>query len=52
MLEAFDFLGEEKAREIVIDNTNKIADSIDTIIPVPNDKLYTPQIENVDANLE
>ena len=52
MLEAFDFLGEEKAREIVIDNTNKIADSIDTIIPVPNDKLYTPQIENVDEMLQ
>ena len=52
MLEALNFLGEEKAREIVIDNTNTIADSIDTIIPVPNDKLYTPQIENVDEMLQ
>ena len=51
MLEAMSFLPEEKAREVVITNTNKIADQIEQIIPVPNDKLYTPNIENVDETL-
>jgi DNA polymerase-3 subunit alpha (Gram-positive type) len=43
MLSAFQFLGEDVAKEIVIDNPNKIADSCDTIIPVKDD-LYTPKI--------
>ena len=51
MLEDFAFLGEEKAKEIVITNTNKIADMIENLIPVPNDQLYTPKIENVEEIL-
>lgn len=46
MLEAMAFLGEEKAKEVVITNTNMIADSIEEMVPLPNDKLYTPTIEN------
>ncbi|MBM6613905.1 PolC-type DNA polymerase III [Desemzia sp. RIT804] len=44
MLEAFAFLGKEKAHEIVVTNTNKIADLVDdNITPVKTD-LYTPKI--------
>lgn len=45
MLDAFSFLSEEKAHEIVIKNTNMIADQIDYIYPI-KDKLYTPEIDN------
>lgn len=45
MLEEFSYLGEEKAREIVIDNTNMIADMCDTMKPVPDEK-YPPKIED------
>ena len=44
MLKEFQFLGEEKAYEIVVKNTQKIADSIKEIIPI-KDKLYTPNME-------
>ncbi|MED1672042.1 PolC-type DNA polymerase III [Pallidibacillus thermolactis] len=47
MLEAFQFLGEEKAKEIVVHNTNKIADSIEEI-QVIRDQLYTPKIEGAE----
>lgn len=46
MLDAMSFLGEEKAYEITVTNTNMIADQIETIVPVPNDTLYTPKIDN------
>ena len=51
MLEDFAFLGEEKAKEIVVTNTNKIADSIDDISPV-KDKLYTPKIPEADERIK
>ena len=51
MLEAMSFLGDEKAYEITVTNTNMIADRIDKIIPLPNDKLYTPSIENCEQML-
>lgn len=43
MLTAFNFLGEETAKEIVVENTNKIADICEEVIPV-KDELYTPKI--------
>ncbi|WP_368251476.1 PolC-type DNA polymerase III [Enterococcus sp. 2201sp1_2201st1_B8_2201SCRN_220225] len=43
MLTAFQFLGPELAKEVVVDNPNKIVDMCETIIPV-KDKLYTPKI--------
>lgn len=36
MMEEFSYLPVEKAQEIVIDNTNMIADMVETIEPVPN----------------
>ncbi|MBM7647093.1 DNA polymerase-3 subunit alpha (Gram-positive type) [Bacillus ectoiniformans] len=47
MLDSFSFLGKEKAQEIVVENTNKIADMIDDIKPIKDD-LYTPKIEGAD----
>ncbi len=41
MLDAFSFLDEATAREIVITNTQEMADSFDTLTPVRDD-LYTP----------
>ena len=45
MLEEFSYLGEEKAREIVITNPNLIADMMETLRPVPHN-LFAPKIEN------
>ncbi len=45
MLEEFSYLGEEKAREIVITNPNLIADMCETLRPVPHN-LFAPKIEN------
>ncbi|ULT58585.1 PolC-type DNA polymerase III [Neobacillus drentensis] len=50
MLDAFSFLGTEKAKEIVVTNTNKIADMIDVIKPIKDD-LYTPKIEGADEEM-
>lgn len=50
MLEAFYFLGEKKATEIVITNTQAIADEIEEIAPV-KDGLFTPTIEGADQEI-
>ena len=52
MLEAFDFLGKDIANEIVVTNTNAIADQIEAMLAVPNDKLYTPKIDNCENILK
>ncbi|MBO6196607.1 MAG: PolC-type DNA polymerase III [Butyrivibrio sp.] len=50
MMAEFDYLGGEKAKEIVIDNTRKILDMCDSISPVRPDKC-APVIENSDEIL-
>ena len=50
MLSEFSYLGEETAREIVITNTNKIADMIEKIIPIPQGN-FPPSLEGADEEL-
>ncbi|MBQ4416420.1 MAG: PolC-type DNA polymerase III, partial [Butyrivibrio sp.] len=50
MLDAFAFLGEEKAREIVIENPHKILDMCDSVSPVRPDKC-PPVIADSDKTL-
>jgi DNA polymerase III subunit alpha, Gram-positive type len=50
MLAEFMYLGEEQAREVVIEAPNRIAEMVDSIRPVPKGK-FPPQIENSDITL-
>src|SRR5690625_103003 len=50
MLEAFTFLGEEKATDIVIHHSTEIARQIENVSPIKSD-LYTPNIAGADEEV-
>ncbi|WP_026342276.1 PolC-type DNA polymerase III [Paenibacillus fonticola] len=50
MLEEFQFLGEEKAYEVVVKNTSELADAFEELELFPT-KLFTPIIEGADDEI-
>lgn len=51
MLAEFQYLNEETARKIVIENPNRLAESMEEILPIPKD-LYPPEIEGAEEQVE
>ena len=51
MLKEFDYLGEEKAYEVVVTNTNKISDMCEKISPINPDKC-PPHIDGCEKEIE
>ncbi|HLR35760.1 MAG TPA: PolC-type DNA polymerase III [Tissierellales bacterium] len=51
MLAEFDYLGEKKAKEVVIYNTQKVANACDDLRPIP-EGTYPPVIEGSDEKLK
>lgn len=50
MLAEFAFLGDEKAYDLVVTNSNRIANEIGEVHPIP-DELYAPKIEGADDEM-
>ena len=50
MLEEFKYLGEDLAYEVVVENTNKVADMVEKVLPIP-DETFPPRIKGSDKEL-
>ena len=50
MLKAFDYLGEDAAMEVVVENTHKISDMIEQVRPVPTG-FYPPKIDGAEEEV-
>ena len=51
MLMEFDYLGKEKAYEVVVTNTRAIAEQVEDIELLPKGKLFPPRLENSEEDL-
>lgn len=50
MLDEFSYLGEEVAKEIIIENTNKISDMVKKVQPIPSG-FYPPHLDNAEETV-
>lgn len=50
MLKEFSYLGKDIAKEVVIYNTQKIADMVEVVKPIP-DETYPPKIEGAEEGI-
>jgi len=51
MLTEFDYLGKDKAYEVVVENTRRISESIESFKPIPSE-LYSPKIPGAEEQIK